>query len=64
VPVSQKSVIRLLKFLISDDWLNVNTKCSIPFCSKLMILPVPTRCNRSKRSRHHVGHARHWHLKG
>jgi len=26
--------------MIFDDWLNLIAKCSIPFCSLLMILPV------------------------
>jgi len=28
---------------IPDDWLNLNTKCSMPFCSKFSLLPKTPR---------------------
>jgi len=52
--------------MISDDWLNLNTKCCTPFYSKfsplfLMILPVQGATSTAS----DVGvMSRHWHLKG
>jgi len=55
---------------ISEDWLNLYTKCSKLFCSKFSPLSkyifndfaCTRHYSRCKRHRRHVGHLWHWHL--
>jgi len=50
--------------MISDDWLNLDTKCSIPFWSKFFLLSKTRHYNRYKWYQCHVEYTPHWYLKG